>query len=214
MSIEQNLELFCFGRTPWKWMDGWTPLSGTGLEKQAISIHSVKLQSCAKSTPDLFPMLQEAVWWCCSGVLEWVFSAEWEQSPDHGHSTRESVFTLGFTWGKLCLRVEGRGKRDTGSKLLIAESTGWKILSVCGHCQRHDLEGLTAQREPHSNPDRAVKQVIDVIQYFPKNLVLVCDFFEFLNLSWIQHIWMHGELMATEGFFFGEPHCNVVWYTC
>lgn len=51
--------------------------------------------------------------------------------------------------------------------------------SICDHYQRCDLEGLTAYREPHSNPDRAVKQVIDAIQYFPKNLVLVCDLSSF-----------------------------------
>lgn len=110
------------------------------------------------------------------GCSSFQFSAGWEQSPDHGHSTRESFRP------QLHLRQTVPACGGERKKRHRIKTHCWEHCmtnSVCDHCQRHDLEGLTAHRESHSNPDRAVKQVIDVIQYFPKNLVLVCGLLSF-----------------------------------
>lgn len=110
-------------------------------------------------------------------MLEWVFSAENRAqitgtAPGRALSPSASpeASCACVWWG------EGKETQDQNSSLLRALDDKF-CLSVA--TVRHDLEGLTAQRESHSNPDRAVKQVIDVIQYFPKNLVLVCDLLKF-----------------------------------
>lgn len=101
-------------------MNGWVNTSVWDRlgETQAISIHSLTLQPRAKSTPNLVPILQEAAQGCWSGVLEWVFSAGCEQSPDQGHSTGES-FHPQLHLRKAVWRREGK---ETESKPLTAES--------------------------------------------------------------------------------------------